>query len=153
MSATDTPSAPAKPAVLYTPELLGLAVSLAQWPLDDGAQYRGEARSQTCGSTLTFACSLDDSGAITTPGLRVSACAVGQAAAALFIAHATGLDREQLSRARDEIAAWLADDADLPDWPGFTVLEPARAYPARHGAILLAWNAALAALPKENAAG
>lgn len=142
-----------KATVLYTPELLSLAVSLAQWPLVEGAQFRGEARSPTCGSSLTFSCSLDAHGSICLPGLHVSACAVGQAAAALFIAGATGLQRAQVARARDEIARWLTSEGELPEWPGFAALEPARAYPGRHGAILLAWNAALAALPKEIDAG
>jgi NifU-like protein involved in Fe-S cluster formation len=153
MNAAATSASPSRAAVLYTPELLALAVSLARWPLDEGAQYRGDARAAVCGSTVTFSCSLDAKGAICAPGLRVSACAVGQAAAALFIAHAAGLDRGQIAAAHDRIAAWLTDGGDVPDWPGFAVLEPARAYPARHGAILLAWNAALAALPKEIDAG
>ena len=140
-------------AALYTPDLLALAVSLAQWPLDDAAPYKGEARSTTCGSTLAFSCSLDAQGAVCAPGVRVSACAVGQAAAALFVAHVGGCDRSQIESARAEIADWLANGNDVPRWPGFSLLEPARAYPARHGAILLAWNAALAALPKEFSAG
>jgi NifU-like protein involved in Fe-S cluster formation len=147
-AAVETP----RTAVLYTPELLGLAVSLAEWPLDPAADYRGEARSVTCGSTLAFSCSLDAGGAVAAPGLRVSACAVGQAAAALFIAEAAGRNRAEIAGTRDAIARWLAGDGGLPDWPGFAVLEPARAFPARHGAILLAWNAALAALPKETGA-
>ena len=144
--------APTRTAVLYTPELLALAVSLAEWPLDPAAEYRGEARSATCGSTVTFSCSLDAGGAVLTPGLRVAACAVGQAASAVFIAHAAGSNRAAIAVARDSIAGWLAGEGGLPDWPGFAVLDPARAFPARHGAILLAWNAALAALPKETGA-
>ena len=35
-------------------------------------------------------------------------------------------------------------DQHMPLW---ATLDPARAYPARHGAILLAWRAALEALP------
>jgi hypothetical protein len=34
----------------------------------------------------------------------------------------------------------------MPDWPGIALLRRARDYPGRHGAILLAWDAALAAL-------
>lgn len=146
----DTASAgPARAAPLYTPELLALAVSLAGWPLDPEARCRGDARSSTCGSTLSFSCSLDEQGRIRAPGLRVTACAVGQAASAIFIGHAAGRDRSEIAAAHEQISRWLVSGGDLPDWPGFALLEPARAYPARHGAILLAWNAALAALPKE----
>jgi NifU-like protein involved in Fe-S cluster formation len=152
MSSSATTASPPRAAALYTPELLALAVSLAEWPLDLEAEYSGDARSATCGSTLAFSCKLDENGRISAPGLRVSACAVGQAAAALFIAQAADRDRTAIETARDEIARWLAGDGELPDWPGLAAIEPARAYPARHGAIVLAWNAALAALPKETGA-
>jgi NifU-like protein involved in Fe-S cluster formation len=136
---------------LYTPDLLALAVSLAQWPIAADAMFTGEARSVTCGSRVTFASSLDGRGRIDHPGIRVTACAIGQAAAALFIASAAGRSRQDIEAARAGIVAWLAGEGAMPDWPGFAILEPARAYPGRHGAIPLAWNAALAALPKETA--
>ena len=139
-------------SALYTPALLGLAVSLADWPLDEAAPFAGSAHSSTCGSTIRFGCSLDAKGRIERPGLRVTACAVGQAAAALFIAGASGRDRLSIETLRDAVARWLAGDGPLPDWPDLAVLEPAVPYPGRHGAILLPWNAALAALPKETRA-
>ena len=37
---------------LYTPELLGLAVALADYPADPALPLHGEARSKSCGSTL-----------------------------------------------------------------------------------------------------
>lgn len=136
---------------LYTPDLLALAVSLADWPLDSGAPLAGEARSPTCGSTVSVGCALSDDGGIEAIGLRASACAVGQAAAALFVRSAAGRTRAEIEAARLEIVAWLHGDGRLPDWPGLAVLDPARAYPARHGAVPLAWTAALAALPKDGA--
>lgn len=132
---------------LYTPEMLALATGLANYPLDDGLPLRGEARSKSCGSTMEVGVAIDATGAIERIGLRAHSCAVGQAAAALFAAHAPGLDRSRVEAAHDEIAAWLAGANDAtPDWPGLAILNAARSYPARHGAILLAWRAALAAL-------
>ena len=133
-------------AVLYTPDLLALAVSLGELPFDPLMPLIGEARSRTCGSTLRLSLALDQEGRIGQVGVRASACAVGQAAAALFAKGASGRSASDLAAARAEIAAWLAHDAPLPAWPGLAVLEPARAHPGRHGAILLAWDAALAAL-------
>jgi hypothetical protein len=53
-----------------------------------------------------------------------------------------------LTRALAGIEAWLSTaDAPLPDWPGLSAIAAARSYPARHGAILLPWKAAMAALP------
>ena len=84
---------------LYTPELLALAVELARWPRLVGATLSGEARSPTCGSTLTIDLELDEAGGVARIG--------------------------------------MAD----------------RAYPARHGAMLLPWKAALAALSSTAPAG
>ncbi len=138
---------------LYTPELLALAVELAQWPPLDNTDIRGEARSPTCGSTLALDLALDESGRIDRLGLRVRACAVGQAAAAIFARHAPGRDVATLGAELARLESWLADEGPRPDWPGLAAIEAARAYPARHGAMLLPWRAALAALSSPAAAG
>jgi NifU-like protein involved in Fe-S cluster formation len=137
---------------LYTPELLGLAVDLARWP-PFGTGLHGEARSPTCGSTLAMDVALDDAGQVEKLGLRVHACAVGQAAAAIFAHHAHGRSANELGEALAQLEAWLAHDRELPDWPGLAPLVPARGYPARHGAMLLPWKAALAALSSTAPAG
>ncbi len=131
---------------LYTPELLGLAVSLADYPLDAGLPLSGEARSTACGSTLGMALALDDEGRIKRIGMRVRACAVGQAAAAIFARSSTGRDADAIDQAHQGMRGWLAGESGAPDWPGLALLEPARGYPGRHGAILLPWRAASAAL-------
>ena len=132
--------------VLYTPEVLGLATSLARWPLDGDLPLAGSARSRSCGSVLDIGLALDDSGRIARVGLRAQACAIGQAAAALFAAAAQGRDGRDIDRAGQEIAAWLSGARSLPDWPGLAAIEAAASYPARHGAVLLAWQAASMAL-------
>ena len=134
-------------AALYTPEVLALATGLSRYPLSDNLSLRGEARSPTCGSAVTVGLALDAAGRIAAVGLRAHACAIGQAAAAIFADAAVGKDRAGLREAEVALARWLAGEGDAPDWPGLTAIAPARAYPARHPAILLAWRAALAALP------
>jgi hypothetical protein len=49
--------------------------------------------------------------------------------------------------------AWVAGEGALPGWPDLKVIAPARDFPGRHGAMLLPWKAALAALSKAEAAG
>ena len=133
-------------AVLYTPEILALAVELADYPLNNGLARRGEAASRVCGSKLAVALSTRPDGCIARIGARVSACAIGQAAAALFLRAAQGRDADVIGAALSEIELWLAGWGDLPSWPGIEVLASARPYNARHAAILLPWKAALAAL-------
>lgn len=131
---------------LYTPELLALAVELARFPRLAEAAAQGEARSPTCGSTLALDLALDDAGRIESLGMTVRACAVGQAAAAIFARHAAGRDADAIAGTLRELQAWLEGEDAMPDWPDLGLIEPARAYPARHGAILLPWKAAAAAL-------
>lgn len=138
---------------LYTPELLALAVELAKVPPLEAADVHGEARSPACGSTLALDLRLDAEGRIEGLGMRVRACAVGQAGAAIFARHATGRDLAGIAATLSQLEAWLRGDAEAPDWPDLPMLAPARAYPARHGALLLPWRAALAALSTAPAAG
>jgi NifU-like protein involved in Fe-S cluster formation len=133
-------------ARLYTPELLALTVTLARHPLADDLPLRGSARSRSCGSTLTLGLALDDAGRIAQVGIAARACAVGQAAAAIFAGAAKGQSATDIALALSSIEQWLSHGGDLPDWPGLAMLEPARAFPGRHGAILLAWQAAQQAL-------
>ena len=135
---------------LYTPELLALAVELARYPLTGDLPLRGEARSRSCGSTVDLALRLEGE-AITGIGLRSRACAVGQAAAAIFAREARGKSLAQIADTETAIASWLTQEGAQPDWPGLDLLEPARAYPARHDAILLPWKAAAEALNKRHA--
>ena len=137
----------ASAATLYTPDVLALATSLASWPWDESLPLKGHARSKSCGSTLALAIAADDRGRIERLGLKAQACAIGQAAAAIFARHAIGRGAGEIDSAARQLDAWLAGEGELPDWPGLDVLEPARAYPARHGAIKLAWQAARELLP------
>ncbi len=132
----------ASAAVLYTPDVLALATSLSDWPWDDALPLHGSARSKSCGSAVTLGLAADSAGRIAGLGIRAQACAIGQAAAAIFAGAAMGKDGAAIAAAQNAIRDWLAGDAPRPDWPGLGLLEAARAYPARHGAILLAWQAA-----------
>jgi len=130
---------------LYTPELLGLSTRLAEFPLSGEFDYRAEARSRTCGSTIEVGVDVGADGAITMLGLQVSACAIGQSSAAILALDAKGRSPADFRRILTEIETWLASDgtwqAPVPDWPGFEALVPARPHQGRHGALLLAWTA------------
>ncbi len=134
-------------AVLYTQSVLELATSLARWPWDDTLPLKGAARSKSCGSTLELGLETDRYGAICRIGIKTHACAIGQAAAAIFAAAAPGCTAGDIASACTEIEQWLAASGDLPTWPGFDALLAARDYPARHGAIMLSWKAARDLLP------
>lgn len=136
----------AAPAKLYSPELLALATGLADYPLDPALPLRADARARICGSTITIGFALGDDGRIERVGMQVSACAIGQASAALLARGCRAADQEHIARIADDLARWLANEGDLPRWPGLAALGPARTHPGRHDALLLPWKAACMAL-------
>ena len=137
---------------LYTPAMLSAAVELASYPPLGTAQMHGSARSAACGSTLELDMDLDSDGIIANVGLKVRACAVGQAAAAIFARHAEGRTPTEIDTVLADLKRWLEENGPQPDWPDLALIEPARGYRGRHGAILLPWKAAAAALSSAAAA-
>lgn len=138
---------------LYTPRVLGLATGLARWPWDPDLPLKAQARSRSCGSGLELGLALDDAGRIARLGVKAQACAIGQAAAAIFAEAAAGRSLADIAASGTALAAWLVGEADMPDWPGLDALAAARDVPGRHGAILLAWNAARSLLPSTGVDG
>lgn len=127
---------------LYTPQILGLATGLSAYPWDDGLPLKTSVRSRTCGSSVELGLKLDAADRIDRIGLKTQACAIGQAAAAIFAAAAPGRKAGDIIATETALADWLAGNGPEPTWPGIGALASARDYPARHAAILLAWQAA-----------
>lgn len=127
---------------LYNQQILRLAASV---PFDSrlaDAQGTSEKRSPVCGSRVTVDMSLGEDGRVAEVGLRVRACALGQASSALMAAHAVGKTPDDLAAARDALTAWLAGEGPVPDWPDLDIFAPALPYTARHPSIRLAFEAA-----------
>ena len=141
---TETPVSSA--AKLYTPRMLMLSAKLADYPLDASFPLRASARSQTCGSTIELGLATDGDGFVSTIGMQVTACAVGQSSAAILADAIKGVDLQCLVSTRTQIENWLDSNGGAPTWPGFETLLPVREYPGRHGALVLPWNAAIEAL-------
>lgn len=111
-----------------------------------------EKSSKVCGSRVVVEVLLGADGRITALGQEVRACALGQASAALMGAHAVGVNAGELRRAHDALAGYLAGAReDSGDWPGLDVFAAARAYPARHPAILLPFAAVAEATERASA--
>jgi NifU-like protein involved in Fe-S cluster formation len=140
-------------AVLYTPEVLALATALAAYRLDDALVLRSEARSRSCGSTLTLGLALGADDRVERVGLRSQACAIGQASAAIFAQDAQGRSAAEIVATAEAVTRWLAGEGSLPDWPGLATIAAARDYPGRHGALMLPWTAALQLLSTRDAGG
>lgn len=138
--------ATARPAKLYTPDMLALATGLVQFPFDPTLPLQAEARSRSCGSVITMGLGLSEDGRIGRIGMQVSACAIGQASAMLLARHAEGARATAITDTTDALQQWLAGAGTLPDWPGLELIAPALIHPGRHGALMLPWTAACTAL-------
>ncbi|ALJ11695.1 iron-sulfur cluster assembly scaffold protein [Sphingopyxis macrogoltabida] len=138
-------------APLYNRDILALAVATAEYLPNPAAGHHASARAPLCGSRILLDLDTGDDGRVTGVGMHVEACALGQASATLLARHAAGRGLAEFRAAREAIAGWFAGTGALPDWPGFDLLAPARDYPARHGAILLPFDAAIAALEEQAA--
>ena len=103
--------------------------------------------SRLCGSSLDLDLRLEG-GAICQVGLELEACALGQAAASVFAREALGARPDEVRSAREGLKAMLKSGAAAPQgrFAALAALAPAKDYPARHGSILLAFDAACAAL-------
>ena len=138
-------------AKLYSTRLLALAADIPHVGRLDAPMATVRERAPLCGSTVTVDLDVAE-GRVSRFAQDVKACALGQAAAAIVGAQVLGRTGEELSRARDELAAYLKEDGPVPSAPfdGFETLLPAREYRNRHASILLAITAAAAAFKVAN---
>ena len=143
--ASPSSAAPQDERVVYTTKILRLAASLPLTEIvaPDGV---GEARSATCGSRIRT-CVTRDGDRVSSVAQEVQACAFGQASAALVQAGVSGRSLGEIEEARSQVDGWLNGRRDDPGaWPGLVALAPARAKTGRHGAMLLPFDALIAAL-------
>lgn len=129
-------------APLYNTEILRLAATIPYHRRLPDPMGTSEKRSPICGSRVSVDVTVDDAGRVSELGLLVRACALGQASASLLGAGVIGKSAGEIAQARDALAAWLAGEGALPDWPGFELFTPALPHSARHASIRLAFEAA-----------
>lgn len=131
---------------LYNRDILRLATALVSNNRLDDPQGTAEVRSPLCGSRIQADVTTDAAGRISQLALRANACALGQASAAILQDNAVGVDISEIAHLRESVANALKRDGEMPTlWPELTLLAAASDYPSRHAAILLPYDAILAA--------
>ncbi len=131
---------------LYTRDILRLAVSIPHQSRLKKPDGTAEVRSRTCGSRVAADIMLSDDGTIGQLGIEVNACALGQASAAILAAEAIGKSADQVVMVRQQLADFLDGAEDRPgDWQNMDHLMAAKDHKGRHPAILLPYDAILAA--------
>lgn len=133
-------------SALYNRDILRLASALvANHRLQD-ADGTAEVRSPLCGSRIQADIVTDENGRIMQLALRANACALGQASAAILQDNAVGLAVSEMKALRNGVAMALKREGQMPScWPELGLLSAACDYPSRHAAILLPYDAILAA--------
>jgi NifU-like protein involved in Fe-S cluster formation len=134
---------------IYDTRILELAGNIPRVGRLTRPDATATAHSKLCGSTVTVDLSLRD-GKIADYAHELRACALGQASASILARNIIGVTPAELRGARDALRALLKEDAPPPDgkWAALAVLEPVRAYKARHASTLLAFDAAVEAVNK-----
>jgi NifU-like protein involved in Fe-S cluster formation len=129
---------------LYSNAVLRLAADIPRIGRLNRPQASARKVSRLCGSEVEVDVVLQG-GRIADLALRVKACALGQASAAILARHAVGVSVATLDKARNSLKAMLKQGRPAPAgaFAELKVLESARAYPARHQSILLAFDAAV----------
>lgn len=131
---------------LYNTDILTLSAGLKNDRLE---APEGTARkvSKLCGSWLEIDLNVKD-GVVSECALRVQACALGQASAAILQERIIGASLDDLKLARDTLYRLLKEGGPVSvgRFEKIELLKGVADYPARHTSTMLAFDAAVAAM-------
>lgn len=133
---------------LYSAKILKLAANMPGAGRLDAPEGSATRVAKLCGSRVTVDVALDDQGRVAAFAQDVKACALGQASAAVLGAHVLGADLAEIEMAASGLRAMLQDGGEPPvgRFSDLVMLEPVKAYPARHASTMLAFEAAAEAV-------
>jgi len=127
---------------IYNSKLLELAANIPHSGRLADPDATVTAHSRLCGSTVTIDLCMAD-GEATGYGQTVKACLLGQAACSIVGAHIIGATAAELREAGDAMRRMLKENGPGPTGRSaeLAILEPVRHYKARHGSVLLVFDA------------
>ncbi len=131
---------------LYNMDVLSLAANIKHVGRLENPHATARKVSKLCGSWLEVDVNMQD-GKVTEFAMRLQACALGQASAAILSENIIGAKIVQVQAARDALYAMLKNGGAPPKgrFAKLSLLKDVANYPARHTAILLAFDAVLEA--------
>lgn len=131
---------------LYNKDILRLAVSIPHEQRLVDADGSAECRSKSCGSRVAADVMISIDGQISDLGIEVNACALGQASASILAREAVGKTKEQIEQVRAQLGLFLSGESqNIGAWDKMDLLEPVSEHKGRHAAVLLPYDALLAA--------
>ena len=127
---------------IYNTKLLELAANIPCTERLDVPDATVTAHSKLCGSTVTIDVTMQGD-VVTGYGQTVKACLLGQAAAAIVGSQIVGATVGEVHEAAAAMRRMLKEDGPPPTgrFAELAVLEPVRHYRARHGSVMLTFDA------------
>lgn len=134
---------------IYNSRILELAGAIGHNGHLAAPDASATAHSKLCGSTVSVDLKISN-GTITDYGHVVKACLLGQAAASVVAREIVGTPISEFHAVADAMRRMLKEGGSPPSgrWADLGVLEPVRAYRARHASTLLVFDAVEAAIAK-----
>ncbi|WP_296576577.1 iron-sulfur cluster assembly scaffold protein [Phreatobacter sp.] len=134
---------------VYNKRILELAATIPRLGRLASPQGSATAHSKLCGSTVTVDLALAGD-VVVDFGHDVKACALGQASSSLMARHVVGSTTAELRDLRDTVRRMLRENGPAPagKWADIAVLEPVRAFKARHASTLLTFDAVVEAIAR-----
>ncbi|MFN3687682.1 iron-sulfur cluster assembly scaffold protein [Salinarimonas sp.] len=134
---------------VYNKRILALAADIPRLGRLASPQGSATARSKLCGSTVTVDLAVED-GRVVDFAHEVKACALGQAASSIMARNVVGRTPAELRAAREAMHRMLKENGPPPEgaFAECAVLEPVRAFKARHASTLLTFDAVCTALDR-----
>jgi NifU-like protein involved in Fe-S cluster formation len=142
---------------IYNTKLLELAAHIPCSERLAAPDATATAHSKLCGSTVTIDLKMIGE-EVTGYGQTVKACLLGQAAASIVGKHVIGATAAEVRQAGAAMRHMLKEEGPPPGgrFCDLALLEPVRHYKARHGSVLLTFDAlekAIAEIEEKQATG
>ncbi|MFP4002522.1 MAG: iron-sulfur cluster assembly scaffold protein [Alphaproteobacteria bacterium] len=140
-------------STLYSRRILQLAGSIGRIGRLEAPDASADAVSRLCGSRITVDLKLAE-GRVSDYAQEVQACALGQTAASVMAREIMGSAPDELRELRERMWNMLKNEGTPPGgkWADLALLEGVRDYPARHGSVMLPFDAVVKALDRVEAA-
>ena len=132
---------------IYSSRILQHAGNVSRIGTLGGDAISASAHSRLCGSRLTVYLKVED-GHVSDFSHELKACALGQASSAIMAEHVIGATPDEIREARIDMQAMLKEGGPGPDgrFEEMRCLQPVKDYPARHGSVMLTFEAVVKAL-------
>jgi NifU-like protein involved in Fe-S cluster formation len=127
---------------IYNSALLELAAHIPHSERLSTPDATVTAHSKLCGSTVSIDLNMQG-GRVTGYGQTVKACLLGQAASAVVGQHIIGATATELRQTAAAMRRMLKENGPPPEgrFGELKLLEPVRYYKARHGSVMLVFDA------------